>query len=494
MQDAQEFPDSFVLTSVLGTFIMEPYEDGYRGSVGAHTCITRFNYTNHGLHATVTLSSINGRVSLEAYALNLEDMCQHIANWMDSTFADEIADYASDVKYLETESGKLAYWAYNTDLDNVPIVFVHGGPGGDSNPVKARRLRTGHPVYLFDQMGCGMSDPIRSFLRWKVSDYVAQMREFIESIPSDEVIIYGASWGAGLTLAYAKETDFYKIKAMILCSPFLSTKLWNRDAMENLRAMGGDYYERMRGCLRRKDYGIEFKSILAEYNSRYLFNLPEHREWAINAAFEEPNEVFRKLCGPNDMVTNGKLKRFDVTDVLDRIEVPVLFMAGDSDSVTQKRLMEYHSRVKGSRISIIPFAGHVLASEQFDAYRETIMSFIRDLDRPRTENRYIAYCGIDCMMCDGYRATRDDDEGLRRRVAEKWSKLNDVPILPEMINCCGCRTDGQKTAYCESMCAIRKCAREKGFSTCAECADKGTCEKVRPIMEHHPEARTNLGL
>ena len=82
------------------------------------------------------------------------------------------------------------------------------------------------------------------------------------------------------------------------------------------------------------------------------------------------------------MVTDGKLKDFDVTGVLDRIGLPTLFMAGDSDSVTPERLMQYYRRVRGSRISIIPFAGHVLASEQFPAYRETIMSFIRDLDRP----------------------------------------------------------------------------------------------------------------
>ena len=138
----------------------------------------------------------------------------------------------------------------------------------------------------------------------------------------------------------------------------------------------------MLALIENKDYGPEFRELLAEYNSRYLFNLPEHREWAVDAANEEPNEVFRRLCGPNDMVTDGRLKDFDVTGVLDRIGLPTLFMAGDSDSVTPERLMQYYRRVRGSRISIIPFAGHVLASEQFPAYRETIMSFIRDLDRP----------------------------------------------------------------------------------------------------------------
>ncbi len=382
MQDAAEIPQTFVISAVLGTFVMERYEDGYKGFSGRHTCKLRFRFAHHGLHATVTVGSPDGKVTFDARSVTLDDMCQHVADWMDSTFAEEIEDFTSDVQYIETSGGRMAYWAYDTHLRTTPIVFVHGGPGGDSNPVKARRLRTGHPVYLFDQMGCGMSDPVRDLDSWTVSEYVTQMREFIDSIPSDSVIIYGASWGAGLTVSYCGQTDFHKVEALILCSPFLSSKLWYEDAMENLRAMGGQYHERMLALIKNKDYGPEFRELLAEYNSRYLFNLPEHREWAVDAANEEPNEVFRRLCGPNDMVTDGKLKDFDVTGVLDRIGLPTLFMAGDSDSVTPERLMQYYRRVRGSRISIIPFAGHVLASEQFPAYRETIMSFIRDLDRP----------------------------------------------------------------------------------------------------------------
>ncbi len=381
MQDAADIPQSFVISAVLGTFVMERTDDAYKGYSGRHTCKIRFRFAHHGLHATVTVGSPDGKVTFDVRSVTLEDMCQHVADWMDSTFAAEIEDFASDARYLETSGGRIAYWAYDTHLTTTPIVFVHGGPGGDSNPVKARRLRTGHPVYLFDQMGCGMSDPIRDLNSWTVSEYVSQMREFIDSIPSESVIIYGASWGAGLTAAYCGETDFHKVKALILCSPFLSSKLWYEDALENLRAMGGDYRERMLALIEKEDYGPEFRDILAEYNSRYLFNLPEHREWAVDAANEEPNEVFRRLCGPNDMVTDGKLKDFDVTDVLDRISVPTLFMAGDSDSVTPERLMQYYRRVRGSRISIIPFAGHVLASEQFPAYRETIMSFVKDLDK-----------------------------------------------------------------------------------------------------------------
>ena len=58
--------------------------------------------------------------------------------------------------------------------------------------------------------------------------------------------------------------------------------------------------------------------------------------------------------------------------------------------------------------------------------------------------KYIAYCGLDCESCEARRATVNDDDSLRQRVAKEWSALNGVEITPEMINCVGCRIDGVK--------------------------------------------------
>ena len=69
-------------------------------------------------------------------------------------------------------------------------------------------------------------------------------------------------------------------------------------------------------------------------------------------------------------------------------------------------------------------------------------------------NKYIAYCGLDCETCEARIATVNDDNELREEVAKLWSKLNGVEISPEMINCVGCRIDGVKTPFCDSICPI----------------------------------------
>lgn len=90
----------------------------------------------------------------------------------------------------------------------------------------------------------------------------------------------------------------------------------------------------------------------------------------------------------------------------------------------------------------------------------------------------IGYCGLDCEACDAYLATIHDDQALREKTAALWAELNQAPILPEHINCEGCRVDGVKTVFCEQMCAVRRCAQEKGVETCGSCAEMETCESV----------------
>ena len=104
----------------------------------------------------------------------------------------------------------------------------------------------------------------------------------------------------------------------------------------------------------------------------------------------------------------------------------------------------------------------------------------------------IAYCGLNCETCEAYIATKNDDNELRKKISKNWSELNNVEITPEMINCDGCRIDGVKTIFCDSICQIRQCALEKKVETCADCEEMEECEKLVMIFENNSEARKNL--
>ena len=105
---------------------------------------------------------------------------------------------------------------------------------------------------------------------------------------------------------------------------------------------------------------------------------------------------------------------------------------------------------------------------------------------------YIAYCGLDCETCEARIATIHNDDALRQKVAGLWSELNGVEITPEMINCVGCRINGVKTPFCESLCPIRQCAQGRGVETCGGCDCMESCEKLRAITGNNADALRRL--
>ena len=107
-------------------------------------------------------------------------------------------------------------------------------------------------------------------------------------------------------------------------------------------------------------------------------------------------------------------------------------------------------------------------------------------------NKFIAYCGIDCEKCEAHIATVNNDNALREKVAKQWSELNQVEITPQMINCVGCKFDGSKTIFCDSICRIRPCAVENKFETCGSCSQMETCQKLAMITGDNKEAYNNL--
>ncbi|MBR4433233.1 MAG: DUF3795 domain-containing protein [Bacteroidaceae bacterium] len=115
-----------------------------------------------------------------------------------------------------------------------------------------------------------------------------------------------------------------------------------------------------------------------------------------------------------------------------------------------------------------------------------------NLIKKKTKRGMIAFCGIDCEKCDAYIATKNDDQALREKTAKLWAELNNAPILPDHINCDGCRVNGRKTFYCQTLCPIRQCALKKGVTTCGQCPEMDTCPTVGAVHANSPEAKENL--
>ena len=106
-------------------------------------------------------------------------------------------------------------------------------------------------------------------------------------------------------------------------------------------------------------------------------------------------------------------------------------------------------------------------------------------------NQIIGYCGILCSKCPAYIAKQENNDELRKKTAEEWSKQFQHEFKPEDVNCDGCiATDGVHIGYC-SMCEIRKCGQEKKVINCAYCDEYG-CEKLEKFLSQVPDAKKKL--
>ena len=107
-------------------------------------------------------------------------------------------------------------------------------------------------------------------------------------------------------------------------------------------------------------------------------------------------------------------------------------------------------------------------------------------------DQLIGCCGLNCETCDARIATITDDGALREKTAALWTELNGVTITPEMIHCTGCRVEGAKTPFCDNLCPVHNCVREKKLETCADCVQMEECPTLGCIAENTPAVRDNL--
>jgi len=96
------------------------------------------------------------------------------------------------------------YWEQSGNPDGEPVLFVHGGPGGGTEPGHRRFFDpSAYRIILFDQRGCGKSTPHAELRENTTWDLVADMERLRERLCIERWHVFGGSWGSTLALAYA---------------------------------------------------------------------------------------------------------------------------------------------------------------------------------------------------------------------------------------------------------------------------------------------------
>lgn len=135
------------------------------------------------------------------------------------TLYPEIKPYAEH--RLKVDPPHELYIEESGNPDGIPVVVVHGGPGGGCEDYyrrffDAERFR----IILFDQRGAGRSTPLAELSGNDTQALVEDMERIRQFLGIKQWVLFGGSWGSTLSLVYA-ETHPDQVLGLVLRGIFL---------------------------------------------------------------------------------------------------------------------------------------------------------------------------------------------------------------------------------------------------------------------------------
>lgn len=116
------------------------------------------------------------------------------------------------------------YWEECGNPHGVPVLFLHGGPGGGISP---RHRQFFNPEYyrivLFDQRGAGKSTPLGEYRDNTTQLLISDIEALRVMLDIEQWLVFGGSWGATLALAYGQAHP-QRCLGFILRGIFLCTR------------------------------------------------------------------------------------------------------------------------------------------------------------------------------------------------------------------------------------------------------------------------------
>lgn len=281
---------------------------------------------------------------------------------------------------IGVSGGHELYFEQSGNPNGIPVIVVHGGPGGGSNPTMRRchdpdRYR----IIMFDQRGCGRSTPHASLDSNTTWDLVADMEVIRKRLGIERWQLFGGSWGSTLSIAYA-ETHPERVSGLILRGIFLLRSEELRwfytegaswiypDAFESYLAeippeergdMIGAYYKR----LTHKDRAVQVSAAKAwsvwEGSTLSLYEDPDRIRHFANETYAL---AFARIechyfVHGGFLESDGQLLR----DASKLADIPGVIVHGRYDMCTPfKNAWDLHKAWPRSELRLVPDAGHAM--------------------------------------------------------------------------------------------------------------------------------------
>lgn len=173
------------------------------------------------------------------------------------------------------------YWEECGNPRGVPVVFLHGGPGGGIAPDHRRYFDPSfYRIILYDQRGSGQSTPLGELTDNTTDHLVADLERLRVHLGSEKWLVFGGSWGSTLALAYA-EAHRDRVLGLVLRGVFLARSWEIRWFLVDMRNFFPEAWNAFAGFLPEAERG----DLLAHYYRRLIYpdpsvHMPAAHAWS----------------------------------------------------------------------------------------------------------------------------------------------------------------------------------------------------------------------
>ena len=289
--------------------------------------------------------------------------------------------FPSEEGMIEVPGGTVWYRKIGNG-PGVPLLAMHGGPGGTSCRFEVLApLANERPVIFYDQLGSGRSEHPTDTSLWNFPRFVQEVDAVRRALKLDTVHLLGHSWGGALAAEYMIATKPAGVKSVIFSSPLISTPRWIADA-DSLREQLPESIQKVlddneqAGTLNSPAYAAATDSFYA----RHVQRLPA-APIARCAGVSSNDTIYRQMWGPTEFLSTGSLKSWTRSADMDDITTPSLFIAGEFDEARPTTLEENRATMRDARPGVIPGGAHAAMREKPVEYIAAVRAFLADVER-----------------------------------------------------------------------------------------------------------------
>ena len=274
--------------------------------------------------------------------------------------------------WLPKEKGHKVYFAEFGNPKGRPVIMFHGGPGGSSKAryAKQANLRK-YRVIMFDQRGCGKSQPLGKLEHNTTHDLLSDVTRLIDWLNiKTKIILRGASWGSTLALLWAEQNP-KKVDKLLLSQVFLANEDYRRWEFDGNRYCYPDFVEKLEKESAGKIVGYYNKLILSDKLQDQL-KAANHYGWFERICgsmqpdfghFTElsPQELASQRIFMHYVAHNFFLGKNDILKSIQKIKKLETFIIHNRlDFVAPlKGAWDIHKALPNSKLIIVPDFGHV---------------------------------------------------------------------------------------------------------------------------------------